>query len=71
MVWQVFVKLHGERGAGMSAPNPIGSASVIAWQQLHGVRLTPWELSAIEQLDAAFMQHAAEQANKATPRHKR
>lgn len=51
----VFWELHQQRGRGMSgAPLCIDNAALVAWEQLHRTRLTPWELHAIRLLDTVF-----------------
>lgn len=67
-VWHTFLALHRKRRSGMSAPEGIADSEILSWQHLHGVRLSPWELQAIDELDAAFLQQAAEQAEKQSRR---
>lgn len=62
--WAVFAALHAKRRSGMAAPEGIAHTEVLAWQRLHGVQLSAWELQAIDQLDAVFLRYAADQAEQ-------
>lgn len=63
----MFLDLHAERGAGFSAPNPITSACMLAWEQLNRTRLTAWEQSAIRAIDRVFLEHVAAQQQQQQP----
>lgn len=55
-IWQWWWELHHERGStGMGSPAPITSEKLVAWSQLTGEALTPWEVRAIKSLDHTFM----------------
>ena len=66
-VWDTFLTLHHKRtyyGTGMgSAPNPIQPEMILAWCNLHSVRLSCWELEVIEALDAVWMKVMSERQN--------
>jgi hypothetical protein len=57
-VWEVFRRLG--RPASMSGVLPITCQEIDAYQRVHGVQLTPWELDLI----AAFDNVALEFLNK-------
>jgi hypothetical protein len=52
-IWEAF------RGIGRSitanGPGPIQPENILAYQQLHGVRFTPWELDVIDAFDAVAL----------------
>lgn len=54
-LWGVFCQLSNSRPSGMAAA-AIPPSEVLAWQQLHGVRLTPWELDTLALMDQAALQ---------------
>lgn len=58
-LWATFVALNASRPAGF-APSAIGPADLLAWQQLHGVRLTAWELQTLQAMDHAALEAAAQ-----------
>lgn len=41
-------------------PAAISPASILAWQQLHRVRLTSWEVETIEMLDSIALPYLSE-----------
>ena len=57
-LWAAFVSLNASRPAGL-APAAIGPADLLAWQQLHGLRLTGWELQTLQAMDRAALEAAA------------
>ena len=40
------------RSSGFNGPDPITPQDILAYQQLHGVTFTPWELEMIDAFDA-------------------
>jgi hypothetical protein len=66
VLWDVFLALHSQRGGGLG-PAPISCADVLAYQQLHGVELTPWEVDSLRALDSVALKAASEQS-KTKPR---
>jgi len=40
----------------MNGPGPIMPENILAFQQLHGVKFTPWELDVIDAFDAIAME---------------
>lgn len=53
-LWGAFVALHATRQAGMG-PSAITASELLAWQQLHGVRLTPWEAETLQAMDRSAL----------------
>jgi hypothetical protein len=53
-VWEAFCQIGRSRPAGMGAA-AISQAEIRHWQDNYGVRLTPWELDTLIEIDAAFM----------------
>jgi hypothetical protein len=53
-LWAAFVALDNARPAGMGK-SAIPPSELIAWQQLHGVRLTPWEAETLMAMDRAVL----------------
>lgn len=60
-VWQAFLQLSASRRTGMGA-HALVLADVEAWCRLGGVRLTPWELDVLIELDAAQLAAIAKQS---------
>ena len=56
-LWEMFTELTQTRTSGFSA-NPIQYSEIIAWCQLTGIKLHPWELRAIRLLDRAYLDTA-------------
>lgn len=54
-VWEWFKALDAARGSNGWGPNPISWADLVAWQQLAGVQLTPWEAETLRALDRERM----------------
>jgi hypothetical protein len=52
-VWAAFVDL--------SPLNPIPPSEIAAWQQLHGVELTGWELDSLKAMDRKAAEVMAQQ----------
>lgn len=59
VLWRAFTQLRG-RGGGMSGGLTHGELA--AWQQLHGVRLTAWEVDTLLAMDDACLEAAAAHA---------
>lgn len=58
MVWWAFNTMG--RQYGMAGPLPITATEIDAWQRVHGIRLTPWELSMIRVFDQIALEAAAQ-----------
>lgn len=52
LLWEAFAALH----TGMARMQP---SEVLAWQQLHGVRLSSWDVDTLFGMDAAALNAAA------------
>lgn len=61
-LWETFCELAAARPAGMG-PGAVPMAELQAWQQLHGVRLTPWEVGTLLAMDRAALAAMAGAAN--------
>lgn len=53
-IWRIFRELNEARGSGFGV-SPISFTEIHHWQQLHGVRLTPYEVRVIRSLDLIFI----------------
>ena len=60
-VWAAFLSLHDGRTYGMSGPNPISYAIIMAWCDLYGVELNPWEIDTIKALDNLWIKTTSEE----------
>jgi hypothetical protein len=58
-LWDAFLSLNAARPAGL-APSAITPADMLAWQQLHGVRFTAWEVDTLQAMDRAALATAAQ-----------
>jgi hypothetical protein len=63
-LWQVFCDLSAQRAPGAA----IALTEVEAWQRLHGVRLTGWEVGCIVAMDQAALATSADLHRKAAPK---
>ncbi len=59
-LWHTYMQLAASRRTGMGM-SPLALTDIEAWQRLNGVRLTPWELDTLIDLDAAAMAALAKQ----------
>jgi len=62
-LWETFVALNSARHAGMQ-PGPILPSEIVAWQQLTGVRLSPWEAETLLDMDRAALAASADATAK-------
>ena len=53
-IWSVFSQLGRTRQRGMGASG-IAFTEIEAWQHLTGVRLSPWELDVLTEIDARLL----------------
>lgn len=53
-LWIVFSRLHARRGGTGFSLNPISWTDIDAFLRTSGVRLVPWEIRLIEELDDLF-----------------
>jgi hypothetical protein len=61
-VWEIFFELHDRRAGNGFGPLPIDEARLLHWQQLHGVRLSPWEIETIFLVDSVWLSLVEEQS---------
>jgi hypothetical protein len=61
-VWDTFIELHNARGGGMG-PAPISWRDLLAWQEIRGVTLTPWEVDTVMAMDSVAMKTLNETKN--------
>ena len=64
-MWSVFLDLNSRRGNQGMGVSSIGLADIVAWQTLMDVRLTPWEIDTLLQLDSVAL--AAQTTMDETP----
>jgi hypothetical protein len=62
--WAWFGELSRTRSSNGFGQNPISYAEIDAWSRLTNIELTPLEVSAIMQLDSAYLNIQAEQIAK-------
>lgn len=53
-LWDAFRRMG--RSMTMNGPGPITPQDILAFQQLHGVRFTAWELDVIDAFDAVALE---------------
>lgn len=54
-LWLAFCELSSSRPAGGFSYAAIPPSEVLAWQSLHGVRLTGWEIDTLRAMDGAAL----------------
>lgn len=54
------------RSMSFNGPGPITPQDILAYQELHGVRFSSWELEVLEQFDAVALDamHSQQQSKK-------
>lgn len=62
-LWGWFLELHRVRGGGMG-PAPITFQDLEAWARMRALRLAPWEVEVIQDLDTTWMNAQAEATKK-------
>jgi hypothetical protein len=58
-IWRAFCDLNAARPVGMGA-GAVPPSEIDAWQRLHGVRLSPWEVETLMLMDRAALAVMAE-----------
>ena len=53
-IWDAFRRMG--RSMTFNGPGPITPQDILAYQQLHGVRFTSWELEVIDAFDAIALE---------------
>ena len=54
-LWEWFGELSAQRSHGMTGPNPIGFAELLAWAAIRRISLTGSEVSVLLRLDHAYL----------------
>lgn len=54
-LWRTYLRLRRRMAGGFAGPNPIGWQDIDAFIRRSGLRLTPWEIEAIERIDDLFV----------------
>lgn len=65
-LWAAFSALAAARPMGMAA-GAVPMSEIAAWQALHGVRLSPWEVETLIAMDHAALAAMAANAPKPQP----
>lgn len=52
VLWEAFIDLNASRPAGMGV-SAFPPSEIAAWQALHGIRLSSWEVETLMQMDRA------------------
>lgn len=60
-LWRDFLQMDATRPGSGFGVAPIDEARLLAWQQLHRVVLTPWEIDQIQMLDLLALSAYAEE----------
>lgn len=58
-VWKWFLELHTCRGNNGFGPCNISFSDIASWMAVTGNKLVEWELSAIQQIDAAYIKQVS------------
>jgi hypothetical protein len=66
-LWAYFTELNLSRGSGGFGPGPILYSEILAWMSCTGVWLNPWEIRAIKEVDAKFMEVTYARLSRAKP----
>ena len=68
LLWGCFADLSTSRRIGTAGPEPIPLAEVIAWGELHKMRLEPRHVAVIRALDSVWLENArGQKAQPLTP----
>lgn len=54
-LWQAFCEMSGARAPAVSGIGPIMISEIVAWQRAFRVRLTPWEIETLLDIDRAVI----------------
>ena len=54
-IWQAYIRLRRRTPVGFSGPQPITFADLDAFVRHGGLRLAPWEIAIIEQIDDIYL----------------
>ena len=64
-LFDLAVELGESRPQGMGPAGAIPPSEILAWQQLHNVRLSPWHVTTLRDIDRAMRATAAKSAEDA------
>lgn len=67
-VWSLFCELDATRGGNGFGVDAISEARLLSWQQLHRVRLSPWEIEQIQMLDRLSLMSMVEEHKANQPK---
>jgi hypothetical protein len=54
-LWRIFNRLRRRKGSGGFSSSPIEWPDIDAFLRLSGVKLVPWEIEILEDLDDLFL----------------
>lgn len=54
-LWSLFLELSGTRSQGHSGPLPISYQEILAWRELTGNEISPWEIEVIKRIDKIYV----------------
>lgn len=58
-LWRYFLSMNARRSHNEAGPQPIGHAEVDAWARVRHLSLSPFDLSALDQLEALYLTQQA------------
>lgn len=61
-LWKIFMRLHARRQSTGMGPARISWGELADFQRLTGMRLAPWEVAILEQLDDLALKDRGEKA---------
>lgn len=59
MLWRDFMSLHAGRASNGYGPSALSYRDLRAFQEVEGVRFSPWEILAIRKADSAYLEQRA------------
>jgi len=63
-LWEWFVQLSAKRTSNGFGSNRISDVEIMAWSNLRQIKLTPFDMQAIDAMDNIFMQFQNSKAKK-------
>lgn len=63
-LWEWFGRMNMRRPSMDGMPGPITNTEMKAWAELHGVRLSPFEVEVLDGLDSLFLAHCRKRMMK-------
>ena len=54
-IWEIFLKLSSGRASSGFGPNPISYLDIKSWADINNVKLYPWEVGLIRDLDTVYL----------------